>query len=457
MNQSTIWVTVSQDEYKAYLSIDPDAAGLKLTPERLLEILKENGVISGIKTNLLARIAETHKTRKVAPNILVAEGVRADEGEPPRLDLKFMKPRPNADPLGRRTDYREIGSVITVERDELLAVKKTARPSRDGLTVRGRVIRVTPLSDTPLAAGDNVYTRSEADYTFYYAAVAGAVQYDRHTLAVSTALTIRGDLDFSTGNIRFPGSVAVSGHVKPGFTIEAAGNVTVGKHAEACRIIAGGHVLINEGVTGKGSGEIRAGGHIAASFVENARLEARGNIVVKNGVTGSSLSCDGLAAIENPSARIVGSTISAARGMKLTNAGSPADNKTKLITGLIPANERQYQKLRSTLVQKEKNRAAIEKRYGQEALLMERIHLSSPEIQKDVTSWKLLNSEIQSITNTISGFESQRFHANAFIQVQGALHPGVTIRIGPMETITDQQYRQVTIYYSPQEKKIIFR
>lgn len=458
MSSAAVWVNVSHDEYKAFLTIDPDAAGFKLTVETLKASLKERGVVFGIKEAVLKRIVETHQVRKVAPNILVAEGIKAEEGEPARVDYKFRKSLTPLELEGGRVNYREVATIIKVRKGQALAVKKAMKPSINGKTVRGREILVAPLRDVPVEAGENVFIREEGAFTFYHAAVDGALNFIGNTLAVSSSITIPYDLDFRAGNIRFSGGVTVKGDVKPDFTVQAGGNIKIDGSATGCELVARGSVVVGEGFVGKSRGFIRAGGHISVSYVENADLECRGNITVKNGITGSRLYCDGVITVENPGVRLVGSRLTAARGIIVRDVGSRVDARTCLVTGLHAANEREFQRIKAAMEAKEKEMAVIETRYGREAL--ERKDLpdwASGEMKRDMEKWELFFLEVGESSEMLRKYEPYRYQPNAKIRIKGTLYPGIPLRIGPHTFEADREYHDVTAIYSKEAGKIILK
>lgn len=86
------------------------------------------------------------------------------------------------------------------------------------------------------------------------------------------------NVDLSTGNIEFEGSVQVRGNVSSNFEIRAGGNVIISGVVEGACIEAGGNIIIARGMNGMAKGNLRAGGDIVAKFLENATVSAGGYV-----------------------------------------------------------------------------------------------------------------------------------------------------------------------------------
>ena len=70
-------------------------------------------------------------------------------------------------------------------------------------------------------------------------------------LAVYPTREIHGDVDYSTGDIRYPGTVYVLGSIKSGFNVTAEGSVVIEGHVEnKVSIRAGGNLAVRQGIAG---------------------------------------------------------------------------------------------------------------------------------------------------------------------------------------------------------------
>lgn len=55
----------------------------------------------------------------------------------------------------------------------------------------------------------------------------GHLEYSNGAFYVRPVLEIRGDVDYSTGNIDFIGDVQIAGDVRENFSVRATGSITV--------------------------------------------------------------------------------------------------------------------------------------------------------------------------------------------------------------------------------------
>src|SRR5690606_15317621 len=124
---------------------------------------------------------------------------------------------------------------------------------------------------------------------------------------------VPGDVDFSTGNIDFIGSVKVMGSVRNGFSVKAAGNVEIMGRLEGGFINTGGNIVVKEGIVGQGKGNIKAGGSVYARFLENAQVEARKDVLVGDSIMHSTVRAGGKIVVNGKKGKIVGGLCFAGR------------------------------------------------------------------------------------------------------------------------------------------------
>lgn len=95
---------------------------------------------------------------------------------------------------------------------------------------------------------------------------------------VSDVYEVPADVDNSTGNIEYSGSVTVRGNVKGGFRISAKGDIVVEGIVEDAELYAGGQIIVKRGIHGMGKGVLQAGGNVLCKFIENAKVISGGYV-----------------------------------------------------------------------------------------------------------------------------------------------------------------------------------
>ncbi|UCH94335.1 MAG: DUF342 domain-containing protein [Candidatus Aminicenantes bacterium] len=455
VEESNIKISISKDEYSAHMTVTPDP-NLKLSLTDLGPLLKQQGVVFGIKKDALMSIIDRYKKRTYIDNILVAEGIRPCQGVKPAVEYKFkLSSQPKTDASGR-IDYREISKILNIKKGQLLAVKRKLKPPVNGETVTGKRTTFPEIEDIPLKIGENVEKDEQEDFIYYRAARDGALKFERNTLWVLPTLEIKEDVDFSVGNVCFKGDVKVARDVLPDFIVEAEGKISIRGAAIACKLSSKDTIEVKAGIVGKNKGEVDSGEDITAAFVENARLNAEYDVMIKNGIIGSKVRCGGSLKMEMPRSRIVGSTIQAARGIVAYNVGSRLDTSTRLIAGIFPGKEEEYLKIKKHLVSRLNEAREIEKKYGRSILENKNFSpTASQQMKEDTAKWDLLKREIQRVHQRLKQTEEAMYDYGAVILVKETLYPRVYLEIGKYKLTTGEEFYNVTIKYSPEEDRLV--
>jgi uncharacterized protein (DUF342 family) len=448
--KSNLTVTISPDEYSAYLSVTQEP-GVKLSLTELGPLLRKHGVIYGLKRDALTNVVDWYRNKVPVKDVLIAEGVKPYEGAEAEVEFKFeMSAKPKEDESGK-IDYRETSQIVNVKAGQLLAVKKRMKKPVNGTTVTGKETKFAEMPDKPLWVGNNVIKEEEGEYSYYKAGMDGALKHENNIISVFPVLDVAEDVDFNVGNINFKGDVKIGRDVLPDFKVIAEGAISIWGSAIACQINAGKSLDVRTGIVGKNKGEAVSGEDIFATFVENAKLKAKLNIIVKNGIIGSEAYCDGIVKVESPRSRIVGSTVRAARGIFTRNAGSRFDTSTRLISGIDPVKEQEYFKIKKFLDDKVNEAKEIEKKYGRTALEKKQFSSSAPlKTREDIKKWDILKKEIQTVLQRLKKTESEMYDYDAVIRVKEVLYPRVYICIGKYKLTTVKEHNNATIKYSPE-------
>ena len=452
---SNIKVSISSDEYSAYMTLKADPER-KLNLTDLGPLLKQHGVLFGIKKEVLINLIEKYKNGVDIENALVAEGTRPFAGVKPEITFNFeMSSQPKTDESGR-LNYREISKILNIQKGQLLAVKRKLQQPVDGITVTGKRTSFPRFDDITLNTAGNIIKDEQEESIFYYAGVDGALKFENNVLSVLPALDIAEDVDFNVGNIHFNGDVKIGRDVLPDFIVEAEGKISIWGSAIACHLRAGHSVDVRAGIVGKNKGDVIAGDDIYATFVENATLKARNNIHIKNGIIGGEVDCGGTLKMEMPRSRIVGSHIRAARSIIAHNIGSRFDTSTRLTTGIHPEKEKEYLKIKERLDRIVAEAKEIEKKYGREVLRQKNFNMMTPpQLKSDASKWDLLRKDIQVIYQRMKQAEEEMYDHTCIIQIKESLFPRVLLKIGKYKLVTAEEYLNVTVKYSPEKDCLI--
>ncbi len=456
VDSKNVKVNIAADGYEAHLYIQPDPSTREMTMNRLNTILRNHGVVFGIKKEVLTIIVGKLKQESIIDNILVAEGVKPFEGVEPKVEYKFeISSKPKETGSGK-VDYREISTIINVKKDQVLAVKRKLKKPRTGVTVTGQKTVFAPIQDIPVPTGNNIIKEEKEEFTFYKAACDGALGFESQVLSVFPTLDIRQDVDFSVGNIHFKGDVKIGRDVLPDFIVETQGSIHIWGSAIACQLSASEGIEVRAGIVGKNKGNVRSGDHITATFVENAQLEASGDITIKNGIIGSGVSCNGFLKVEMSRSRIVGSRIRAARGISAYNVGSRFDTGTSLVTGIHPEKEQEYLKIKHTLDTQWSAAKELEKKYGRSTLENKSFSRNiSDAAKRDIEKWDILKNQIKNILQHLKKAEEVMYDYDAVIKIKETLYSRVNLQIGKHKLTTAKEHYNVTVRYSKEYDRLV--
>lgn len=190
------------------------------------------------------------------------------EGEPPgdpvdeRLELNFSS-EPGGHKLSTeddRVDFRDMFEIPSVEPGALLAVKHSGVQGSPGRKVTGEIIPPAKPRGFELTGGKGVEISPGGSKA--YARIGGRPvarkMGGRYIIDVEPVLHQKGDVDISSGNIRFKGDVVVHGNVSEGMTVQAAGKIEIKGMVFQAKIAAQGDIYAGQNITGS---SVVAGGN----------------------------------------------------------------------------------------------------------------------------------------------------------------------------------------------------
>jgi uncharacterized protein (DUF342 family) len=216
-----------------------------------------------------------------------------------------------------------------VKKDQVLATLKPRRPGKEGMTVRGTVLPFGSITPEGVTSGTN--TRVEGNTIV--AAIHGQLIIENKVLNVQDTLVIKGAVDYSTGNIVFPGDVIIHGTVSDGFKIFAGGSLNIKQTLDLTRVVTKGDIIVAGGIIGHSTGLIKSGGSIRTKFIENCRVAARDSVLVDLEIIHSDIFA--LNSVEmSEKGKIVGGNIYAVHVLRTGAVGRKGSPATHIHCGI---------------------------------------------------------------------------------------------------------------------------
>ncbi|MGE4319354.1 MAG: DUF342 domain-containing protein [Deferribacterales bacterium] len=320
-------IEISDDLMSATLIVPDDPLYVDV-----FSLIAESGVYVGIDTELVKEINAALLTgKKTERAYVIARGKKAVSGQNGELILRTVKP---ADMILSSEDITNVDyrvykqkQLALAEKDQPVAMIISPTKGRDGMTVTGEPIDSLDGLEVELDLGKNVYINgkklvSSIDGLIEYSKVGNRIKFD-----ISEVYLIKGDVDFSTGNIDFPGSVIVKGSIKAGFEVKARNEVVA--TTIRGKVTAGGGVTARQGIIGgQLHAEIFAGGSIFAKFMHKAKVISGDSVMVKKSIMYSEVYAENEVAVESAPGSIIGGKTFAVNGISAKILGSESYVKT---------------------------------------------------------------------------------------------------------------------------------
>lgn len=332
----------------AFMTLSPAKGGKVLLLADILAALQQQGFTFGIMQEAIeAALARGHCERlPIAQGVPPVPGCAAHfENLLAEREKHQLETDENAVVL-----YRDLSHLLLVKQGDLLLRRIPPLPGRDGTNIKGQVVSAPALPEIQFADKNQGAELDPEDANLLVAACAGQPVITRNGALVNSTLEV-GDLDLSTGNIEFDGTIRIKGDVKAGMRLKASGDVIVLGTVESAHISAGGNVAVRGGIIGRPNSQaggvglpadtarIECGGTLQAMFTENARIKAADAIHVEFYARQCELFARNEIVVGKRGARnshLAGGVAQASMRVKALNLGTPNGLKTLVQVGSDP-------------------------------------------------------------------------------------------------------------------------
>ena len=425
-------VLFTDDGFKAFLGLKGRGTGNPLSAEVVRSILADQGIVFGIRADLEDALKSFPYESE---NILVAEGKNPDEGKDGWIEFAFqVKPDNLANAEEKKADFHNLGWVHNVPISGLVATVHPPQPGTPGTTLRGESVQPKPGVTAIAKLGKGVTTDPNDPSRIIATAHGNAVLDVDGTLHVEQTLKVRGNVDYSTGDINFVGSVFVAGDVKSDFSVKAAGSIEVRGNVEDANLESGGDVIINNGFIGQGKGTISAVGNVRVQHVLNQSIRSGRSIYVsREGVCATLQAAERIVA---PHGVFVGCTLQAGNEVEVLNLGNGDQTQAKVRVGrrgilldLLGQNDRDIAKVQKQL-EEAKNaiyklvRVQLDKGSltADQQVLQNKLRIAQTELSKTVVD---MQKQKEALKNQLQENSLARvivhdtMFANVFVELNG--------------------------------------
>lgn len=414
----------------------PSTKGKKLSREDIISDLKYNGVVHGIREDVIDAYM---KNPEYCRDYVMATATPPVQGHDAKIQYHFdinttAKPKLNED---GSVDFHQLGNIKPVSAGEKLATLTPADFGKPGISVTGEQISQNKVTNRVLRHGRNI-TMSE-DGCELYSQVAGHVSLVDDLVMVSDVYDVPANVDASTGDIEYNGTVNVAGNVNTGYSVRAKGDIIINGVVEGATLVAGGNIVLKRGMQGMSRGCLEAGGNVTAKFIENSTIKCGGTLMC-DAVLHSDTECNGEVSVLGKKGLINGGHMRSYSNISATQLGSMMGTSTvvEIMSDIEQARmlgetEDKIRETRDALNKMDRVLIAIKKAIKsgkpitpQQAKYLKLAAVSKPKLQKQIEDLEQQCESLQKIIDT---------NSNVSIRVEGVVNTGVKIVIKDISKI----------------------
>ena len=450
-----IIIRISPDKMKAEVRFLPASVqGVKLDKDDIYADLHAVGVKYGINDKAIDSFLNN---RLYCTNYTFACGKDPRHGTDAFIEYFFktdLRARPTLNEDGS-VDFFQLNTMNHVKAGDLLARLTREDMGDYGVNVYGEPIKPRDVKRLKLKYGRNISVNE--DGTEAFSDVNGHVTLVEDKIFVSDVYNAE-NIDNSTGDISYEGTVRISGNVCSNFSVRAKGNIEIMGVVEGARLEAGGDITIARGVNGMGKAVLKAGGNVISKYIENATVTAEGfvetEVILHSKVmAGTEVNVDGKKGL------ISGATVTATNTINAKTVGSQLGANTVLELGINPAVKLRYQELQEKI---DKTNKSI--RQMQPVLIASNQKLQqgakmSPEqlkyIQDMAKAFKQLREELEHDMDEYDDLEELLSNeTSAKVTVRDTVYAGTKIVFNDVSMNLKQDYKFCKFYKSGGEVKM---
>lgn len=434
-------LTLSEDNMLATVRFyAPAVNGELMTYEEFQKDLSFRYISYGICEDQLHAFFDEGK-REYCTDIVVAQGLAPRHGTDARIEYYFntdlsTKPAQNDD---GSVDFFHLNTVCPCKAGQELARIIPADEGDFGYNIQGERIKPREVKRVSLKFGRNI--ELSEDRLSITSQVDGHVTLVDDKVFVSNILEVE-NVDNSTGNIDYEGSVEIKGNVCTNFEVRARGNIIVRGVVEGAILVAGGDIIIERGVNGMGKGVLAAKGNIVSKFLENTNASA-GGYVSTDSILHSKVYAGTEVTVSGKKGFITGGQVCATNLISVKTLGSSMGASTIVEVGAQPEIKNRFHELQKQVAEDQKTLKSIQpilaayEQKKNDGMQIEKEKLKYILSLKQVQTQKTheIEKNLEEIERIQSLIENKN---NAQVAVSGEVYPGTKIVISEVSMVVQK-------------------
>jgi uncharacterized protein (DUF342 family) len=296
----------------------------------IIDIIHNSRILYGIDDARLREIGSGLKNGKIPEGrITIAQGTAPVNGQNGRLTYHFntqtsLKPKQNPD---GSVDYKSVDIIISVNKGDKLVTLEPPEKGIPGKNLYGEPLQCMDGIPAKLPIGPHTEVDPQNRDTLI-ASAGGIVRVVGPAVEVCEGFIINGNVDFSTGNVKYDHSVIVTGDVKSSFDIECGGDLQISGTIEDSNLKVGGNVLCRFGFCGQGKGLIDAKGDVNLGFMKNQTIRSKKNVNIARESLNSTIFAKETIQIHGNPLSVAGGYLTASESITVNSIGNHSGIKT---------------------------------------------------------------------------------------------------------------------------------
>ncbi len=477
--QEQVFVEISEDEMLGKVTIVPPQSETDRfsTIDDVRNTLKRRNVIYGVDearmAELSAKLSQFASTKNINEPIEIdlAFGTPMTNGEDARVEYLYKKTEEEAPEAAAlvedeegRIDYKAAHKIDNITKGTVLARKIPPTKGMQGMTVTGKAIEAKDGKDIEVFASKGVVVSPDNKDEFI-ADTDGQVIVKDNKISVLALFEVPGDVNLSTGNIDFIGTVVVRGDVKEGFKVTAGEDLIVNGVVEGAELKCNGKLTIGGGVSGNDKAKITCPGDATIKYIRNATVDVGGSLTTAQAIMHSKVTVGNKVTVAGKKGVIVGGQVIAGREVNAASMGSNFATPTEVIVGEAVGLRDELQKMEVELKAALENLDKTKKGIQFLKDLSTKMGGTLPPDKKELLT-KLTRAQFKLMADSktmaekkqdlekkeAESSEERRRHAK--VMCMGIIHTGVKITINKASRQISEELKYCTLTESDGEVKV---
>lgn len=359
---ASVLITYDDDFMHAFITVLPAYGGCELNNDILQASFKEFDIDESCCDK---KILDNILDKKTANNILFASGYNKKEGKETYFEI-LVEEVENIPLKENKTKVINTHNAFNFAKVNIgipVMQRHPAIPGIHGKNVKGQIILASTIHDVPFNKNLTGVKISPDNPNILISDIKGHPVILTDGVCIDDIMMVN-NVDMSTGNINYDGSVMVKGEVMPGMKIQATGDIIVCGVVNRAILEAQNNITVYCGVIGDHVNNekikeeknlflarLKAGGDITIQYASQAKLIAAHNITVHEYI--SHCYCDAKSKIQAGKAggkgRIFGGEYHAYISIDANYIGAESEIKTQISAGITSKIYHQFNQLKQIL------------------------------------------------------------------------------------------------------------